>query len=640
MDNLTILLSFLKPYIKKSLQLGGSYYVWKILRYAVSPDANTSQTILTFWSSVLPSEYPLQFTLLHILLLLKGYYSDAPRQILARRSPSGRTDLVQRTMDTASFLVALGALVPLLRLLRNQLTSGTVYRDCLTRTGIVPVYSNRSLSMIKYLACLIPLPMWLNRNIRIFQGITYGTAPAEVTVDEALKDAASLYYSPHYPPNHNHQPNESPSTFSSVSADTGSSFSSHTFSSSSPSASNVISTDADNNSLSSISFRKLKLDIYVHKNRQTKPKAPIFAYIHGGGWVVGDKQFHSIPLLMEIARAGWLVVTINYRLAGGGNLPPYPYALYDCKRAIAWLRENAGTYGGDGSFILVGGESAGGQLALMLGLTPNIPSLQKEGNIQHINTQVEGVLDLYGATDWTDSEHQWKNKGSKIRPFIEKLVLKRKYVDHTHEFVRGSPLYWVYGSTLPFELQRRGIYIRRPEEISWIPAGTVSNDSSSSKKNSNTTSLSSLSTTNSSHEESVIVSGNPTENRITYSNPSVIATDPQHISPLIADMCVDRTVPPVMIIHGDIDTLVPIEDSRIFYKALQERRVRDQQATIVGNKPTMSLPKDVYIEVPGAHHAYNFMMSPRTLALGNAVIDWINHVHTVTMAQRNQRSKL
>ena len=567
----------------KILQLFLSFYTWKTLRYAVNPDPNTSQTMLTFWTSAIPSEFPLHISLLHLLLLMKGYYSDIPR--ILRNSPSSSTssiNIVSRSLDTVSFCLAISSLIPLYRMLRNQLTSHLVYADNLRNNGIIPVQSNRSLSVIKYLSCLFPIPRWLNRNIRIIEGITYGMAPAEVTIAEALKDAASNF-------THN--------VINIVSGDTHHDTS--TSASSSSSASHL---------------RKLKLDIYVHKSRQVKPKAPIFAYIHGGGWVVGDKQFHSIPLLMEIARNGWLVITINYRLAGAGNLPPYPYALYDCKRAIAWIRENAHTYGGDSSFIIVSGESAGGHLSLMMGLTPNISSLQKEGNIQHINTQVDGVVDLYGVTDWTDSENQWSKKGNKVKKFLEKLVVKRKYIDHTHEFIRGSPLCWLYGINLPQFLKQQGIYVRRPEEISWIP-----------------TSSSSTATNN--NEEITIASNGPNEAQLTHTNPSVIDTNPNTISPLIADMCIDRPVPPIMIVHGDVDTLVPIEESRIFYKALKQRRERESSLY-------KSYPKDIFIEVPGAHHAYNFMMSPRTLALSNAVVDWLNHVYTITMAQRNERSKL
>ena len=88
--------------------------------------------------------------------------------------------------------------------------------------------------------------------------------------------------------------------------------------------------------------------------------APVFLYIHGGGWVAGHRGFHSIPLLYDVrtmtlpqrvsfqsllchghqvARAGWLVVTINYRLAPAARA--YPDQLIDCKKglngAVQWI---------------------------------------------------------------------------------------------------------------------------------------------------------------------------------------------------------------------------------------------------------------------------------------------------------------
>jgi len=67
-----------------------------------------------------------------------------------------------------------------------------------------------------------------------------------------------------------------------------------------------------------------------------KPNAPVLLYIHGGGWVTGHKQFHSIPLIYQVAKAGWLVVTINYRLCSMPGVRIVPEQLSDCKRGASF----------------------------------------------------------------------------------------------------------------------------------------------------------------------------------------------------------------------------------------------------------------------------------------------------------------
>ena len=58
--------------------------------------------------------------------------------------------------------------------------------------------------------------------------------------------------------------------------------------------------------------------------------------------VTGHRFFNSIPLLLQVAREGWLVLSINYRLAPGAR---FPAQLEDCKRALAWVHRYARQYG-------------------------------------------------------------------------------------------------------------------------------------------------------------------------------------------------------------------------------------------------------------------------------------------------------
>ncbi len=105
--------------------------------------------------------------------------------------------------------------------------------------------------------------------------------------------------------------------------------------------------------------RAHRLDI-IRRRGHAPTGAPVLVYIHGGAWVIGDKREQGLPLLYELARRGWVTVTINYRLSPKATWPDH---IVDCKRALSWVRDHIAEYGGAPGFIAVSGGSAGGHLA-------------------------------------------------------------------------------------------------------------------------------------------------------------------------------------------------------------------------------------------------------------------------------------
>ena len=99
------------------------------------------------------------------------------------------------------------------------------------------------------------------------------------------------------------------------------------------------------------------LDVY--RPTHLEGPAPVVMYIHGGGFRILSKDTHWV-MAIELARRGYVVFTINYRLAPAH---PYPAAAEDACAAYAWVVANAARYGGDPSQVAVAGESAGGNLA-------------------------------------------------------------------------------------------------------------------------------------------------------------------------------------------------------------------------------------------------------------------------------------
>ena len=104
------------------------------------------------------------------------------------------------------------------------------------------------------------------------------------------------------------------------------------------------------------------LDIY--RPRRRTRRLPALLYVHGGGFRILSKETHWLMALM-FARRGFVVFTPNYRLA---PRHPFPAAHEDAAAAYVFVTERAALFGADPQRLVVAGESAGGNLALSLGL--------------------------------------------------------------------------------------------------------------------------------------------------------------------------------------------------------------------------------------------------------------------------------
>ena len=94
---------------------------------------------------------------------------------------------------------------------------------------------------------------------------------------------------------------------------------------------------------------------------------PSVVVIHGGGWVQSDKDAaHKRNRAVFLAESGYVAYSINYRL---GHI--WPNHLFDCRRAVRFLRDNAATYGLNGRVGAMG-SSAGGHLATALAVTDGV----------------------------------------------------------------------------------------------------------------------------------------------------------------------------------------------------------------------------------------------------------------------------
>ncbi len=142
----------------------------------------------------------------------------------------------------------------------------------------------------------------------------------------------------------------------------------------------------------------LKLDLYYPKADSKKPRA-IAVYVHGGGWTGGDKAGGAGALAIpELLKRGYLVASINYRLAPQFK---FPAQIEDCKCAIRFLRASAKKYDLDPNRIGVFGSSAGGHLVALLGTADETAGFEGDGGSKEQSSRVQAVVDMFGPADFS-----------------------------------------------------------------------------------------------------------------------------------------------------------------------------------------------------------------------------------------------
>jgi acetyl esterase/lipase len=179
--------------------------------------------------------------------------------------------------------------------------------------------------------------------------------------------------------------------------------------------------------------RRAKLDVYRPRGVDLKD-APVLVQVHGGGWILGSKEQQGLILMNRMAARGWVCVAMNYRLA---PKHPFPAQIVDVKKAIAWTRRHIGEYGGDPSYLVVTGGSAGGHLAALAALTPG--DVDYQPGFEGVDTGVAGCVPFYGVYDMaglTGDKHAVVMRDW----FLGPRVFRKDPTQHREEFVAASPL--------------------------------------------------------------------------------------------------------------------------------------------------------------------------------------------------------
>ncbi len=179
------------------------------------------------------------------------------------------------------------------------------------------------------------------------------------------------------------------------------------------------------------------VDVVRPRDNETHPAV---LCIHGGGFRAGDRQSY-LPLCIRLAQRGYVAATVSYRLA-----PKYqfPAPVHDVKAAVRWLRANAEKFHLDPTRIGVTGGSAGGTLALFLGLTPGVQEFEGDGPNLDQSSRVSAVVDYYGATDFTKSYGKSVDAAEVLPQFLGGDL---EHARPAH--IRASPINWVSPSSAP-----------------------------------------------------------------------------------------------------------------------------------------------------------------------------------------------
>lgn len=150
----------------------------------------------------------------------------------------------------------------------------------------------------------------------------------------------------------------------------------------------------------------LLLDLYMPAAAPAGGTFPAVVHFHGGGWRIGERSSlgptvdsFGLSPIEQLVGAGFVVASADYRLS---SVATFPAQLLDAKAAVRWLRAHADDYGVDPERIYAWGDSAGGHLATLVGLTAGAKEFQEPGSVADPDSPddaVAAVAAWYPPTD-------------------------------------------------------------------------------------------------------------------------------------------------------------------------------------------------------------------------------------------------
>jgi acetyl esterase/lipase len=195
------------------------------------------------------------------------------------------------------------------------------------------------------------------------------------------------------------------------------------------------------------------LDVLIPKTAPAKNRPGVIV-IHGGGWVGGSRDAMIRNFCLPYLEKGFVVANVEYRLA---KVAPAPAAVADVLRAADWFRRNAKRFQVNPNRIVVTGGSAGGHLALMVGLTPKSAGLGPPA-------KVAAVINFYGITDVADQLSGPNRREYAVTWVPEqdgRLELARRVSPITYVRKNVPPVLTIHGDADPTVPYEHGVRLTR-----------------------------------------------------------------------------------------------------------------------------------------------------------------------------------
>ena len=196
------------------------------------------------------------------------------------------------------------------------------------------------------------------------------------------------------------------------------------------------------------------LDLYLPSGTPPPGGFPVILGLPGGGWRWVRRSDLGVTL-STFTKDGYAVAVADYAFASSmPGTSVWPKDFQDVQHAVSWLRSNSGKFGMNPSKIAVWGESAGGNLANLLGTSSGVPGADP-------SSKVQAVVDFYGPAEMTQLYHD--------APGTRRYILT--YLGGTPDqvparYLAASPVDQVSASDPPFFIAQGTVDTSVPESQS------------------------------------------------------------------------------------------------------------------------------------------------------------------------------
>ena len=187
------------------------------------------------------------------------------------------------------------------------------------------------------------------------------------------------------------------------------------------------------------------LDIYYPQG--TTEKLPVIIDIHGGGWMYGYKEINKNFCLM-LAQKGFLVASINYRLAGG-NIR-FDDQIRDIFSALKFLSKELENYPADLDNVFLAGDSAGGHFSCVTTAVNLNEEMQKDFGVEYCGLDFRAVAAICPAVDLLSPNVVMNINVPVLLGEKHRKSKYRKYLDVAQIISKDFPPYYVNTATNDF----------------------------------------------------------------------------------------------------------------------------------------------------------------------------------------------